>query len=84
MKKTGKSDVVLMLGVVDTGTDIEARCCLENFLLLPEQAVMGRGTGLLHRRFRAHKLGFCSELSLKETLPLSSDNGEILIYYFYL
>lgn len=37
---------------------------MENFPLLPEHKVMGRGTGLLHRKFRAQKLDFCSELSL--------------------
>lgn len=54
----------------------------DNFPLLPEQTVMGRGTGLLHRKFRAQKLDFCSELSLKETLQ--SMRGDTLICDFYL
>ena len=65
-----------MLGVDDKDTDVEARCYTDNSSLLPGQAVMGMGTGLLHRCFKAHKLGFCSESSLKEPLAPFSVNGE--------
>lgn len=53
---------------------------VDNFPLLPGQTVMRRGTGLLHRKFKAQKLDSCSELSLKET-PQSM-RGDTLICDF--
>lgn len=49
---------------------------LHRSFLTIARAVVGRGTGLLHSWFRACKLGFCSESSLKGTLAPSSVKGE--------